>query len=600
LSAKRRAVSLRRVLPPWALLLLAVVACPPARPAAPPRAPSHARRAVLLSFDGVSGTRLERLLAQPSKLPAGGFARLAAHGFFAVRSVPVSPSLTSAAHAAHVTGALPRDTGIVGNELLDPGKPFGARLSSFDAPLRAETLCEAGARQGRRSGVMAYPHAGGTPPGGCAPFGTNWVSDPLARPRLVRITASDWTASATAAAPSFSPVQSTTLDFPPTPHRVRIVALDSTNDGKRNYDRLRVEPEVGAGSTVGVGGWFAFPVRGRSGLAGAWCKLIALAPDLSEAEIYLGGIWETDAYPEDFRTALDQRAGFWPGRADHALFGVRSLHPEIYQEQSDRLTDFLTRTHLVAVERPDWDLLFLYYSEVDAVEHEFLLVDPRQAGYTAERAARFAAFIDHAYAAADAAVDRIERALTSRDAIFVTSDHGMTPIWNEIYVDEILRQEGYLRMARDGTFDPGSAAVAMASSGIAHVYINPAAPPGTAAKVEQVFKDFRIDGESPWDRVVSRTDAGDLGLDAPESGDLIVLAKPGTHLSMRVTPGLRSGEPKEYGGHGYRAAYRDLDATFLAAGPGVSSGRQEEIHSTQIAARLADALGIEPPRLARR
>jgi hypothetical protein len=64
--------------------------------------------------------------------------------------------------------------------------------------------------------------------------------------------------------------------------------------------------------------------------------------------------------------------------------------------------------------------------------------------------------------------------------------------------------------------------------------------------------------------------------------------------------GVTSGRAEEYGGHGYRAAYRDLDATFLAAGPGVPRGRVEEISSMTIAARMAAALGIEPPRQAQR
>src|SRR3954464_15438971 len=77
--------------------------------------PPNAARAVLVSVDGMGGERLSRLLEQPGKLPAGGLRRLADSGFYAVRSVPSTPSLTPAAHATHVTGASPRDTGIVGN-----------------------------------------------------------------------------------------------------------------------------------------------------------------------------------------------------------------------------------------------------------------------------------------------------------------------------------------------------------------------------------------------------------------------------------------------------------------------------------------------------
>src|SRR5687767_15871963 len=79
-------------------------------PAAGPRrasAPTPAGRVVLISFDGVAGERLARLMEDPAKLPAGGFRRLAERGFHAVRSLPPTPSLTAVSHVTHVTGALP-------------------------------------------------------------------------------------------------------------------------------------------------------------------------------------------------------------------------------------------------------------------------------------------------------------------------------------------------------------------------------------------------------------------------------------------------------------------------------------------------------------
>jgi predicted AlkP superfamily pyrophosphatase or phosphodiesterase len=551
-------------------------------------------------MDGTSGVRLQRLLSEAGKLGTKGLRRLADSGFFAVRSVPCTPSLTPAAHATHVTGALPRETGIVGNVLMDPGKPFGTRRSGFDMPLRAETLCEAARRQGKRVGVMAYPHGEGTPPSGCAGFGMRWVSSPMARPRVSRLAADAWLPAAAAGLRSFSPPRTASLDFPPTGHSAAITALDSTDDGKTDYDGIRVEPEVGPAALVRPGESFPVEVRGTKGRAGAWCKLLSLAADLSRTEIHCGGIWESDAFPEDFRREIDERAGFWPGRADFAVFGAQSEHPEIYMEQSDRLTEFLTKADLAALARPDWDLLLLYQSEVDAVEHEFLLTEPRQEAYTPERAARYAGFIDHAYADADRAIERFLAVLTPADALFVTADHGMTPLHTELYPAELLVENGFTKVRGESGIDPSSAAAAMVSSGVAHVYVNRQAPAGTLDRVEAVLAAFRVRGESPWDRVVRRAAAGELALDAPESGDLILLAKPGYHLSMGMRPGRLFGPSEEYGGHGYRAAYPQLDATFLAAGPGVVPGRAEEMSSTLIASRVAASLAIEPPRNAAR
>jgi len=562
----------------------------------------HAARAVLVSVDGMAGERLERLLGEPDKLGAGGLRRLVDRGFYAVRSIPSTPSLTPAAHATHVTGAVPRDTGIVGNYLLDPTKPFGSRRSGFDVPLRAETLCEAAHRQGKRVGVIAYPHAAGTPPNGCSSFGLGWTSDPIARARVVRLDAAAWSAESPGnigAFRGYSPARKAFLLFPPSSERVVLIAHDSTDDGRVDYDGLVVEPDSSHDAyTVTAGMWFPVEVKGAAGRAGSWCKVLSIAPDLSRVEIYVGAISEASAYPDDFRRALDEQAGFWPGRADYAVFGPNGEHPEIYLEQSDRLTEFLARAAFLAASRTDWDLLFVYFSEVDAVEHHFLLVDPRQAGYTPERSKRFAGFIDHAYADADRVIAMLEALLTPRDALFVTSDHGMTPLRAEVYPNEILKRAGLLlpdATSRDG-FDPSTPVAALATSGIAHVYVNPAAPPGTLDLAERTLRDYRMpNGESPWDRVVRRADAASLSLDAPESGDLILLAQPGIGLSSK-RPGFAEGPSDEYGGHGYRAAFRDLDATFLAAGPGVPHALVAEISSTTIAARIAAAMGIAPPK----
>src|SRR5262249_8479378 len=227
-------------------------ACAPARPAAPaaPEPAPVARRAVLVSMDGMSGVRLARLLSEAGKLGTKGLRRLADSGFFAVRSVPCTPSLTPAAHATHITGALPRDTGIVGNVLLDPGKPFGARRNGFDTPLRAETLCEAARRQGKRVGVMAYPHGEGTPPTGCAGFGMRWVSVSMARPRVTRPGAGFVAAGSRAgwAPVSAGPLRFSRLPADGAPGRDHGGGFD-----RRRKDELRRDPRRAGSRTAGAG-----------------------------------------------------------------------------------------------------------------------------------------------------------------------------------------------------------------------------------------------------------------------------------------------------------------------------------------------------------
>lgn len=554
----------------------------------------------MISFDGVSGTRLTRLMNEPGKLPAGGYVRLAERGFFAERSQPPTPSLTAVSHVTLATGALPRQTGIVSNSILDRTKPFPATISGFDAPIRAETLWEAARRQGKRVGSMLFPGADGKTPARTADWGMIFVHDPVAAARLQTPDASSWRAPDTPERGGYSPARRLTVSFGKTAHAVAFVALDHTDDSKVNYDGLRVEAETGPAVEVAPGDWFPVEVRGEEGRTGAWCKLLSLAPDLSKTEIYLGGLYRNAAYPEELRKSLDDRIGFWPGPPNERVFGAGSAHPEVFLEQAERFADFLTKADLFAIARNDWDLLLLYQPEVDAVEHEFLLADPRQEGYTPERSAKFQGFIDRIYATADRELDLIERALTPEDSLFVVSDHGMTPVWTDIAINEVLRQGGFVRRDTEGRVDSSSPAIAISHSGIAHIYVNAGAPAGTLEGIEKLLSDYRVEGESPWDRILRRRDAGPLGLDAPESGDLIIFTRPGIVFSMRARKGSPIGRPSEFGAHGYRNVYPDIDASFVCAGPGIQHERVSLVRNWETAARVARALGIEPPRDAAR
>ncbi|MFN2385356.1 MAG: alkaline phosphatase family protein [Thermoanaerobaculia bacterium] len=581
-------------------LLLSRCAAP--RPDSRDPAASAAPRGqvVLVSFDGVAGERLASLLGRPGALPAGGYRGVAARGFFAVHSVPPTPSLTAVAHVTHVTGALPQDTGIVSNTLRNPSGPFGSVLSGFRAPIRAETLWEAARRQGKRTGVMLYPGADGTSLERTADFGMAWPEDPVAPPKLHVIEAPSWQPLAAAPAGTFSPARRVTLRFAPMAHAVSLTALDATDDRQINYDLLQVEAPDGRSRQVRAGDWFGAELPSAEGRTGAWCKLLVLAPDLSRAEVYLGGLHRSLGYPAEFLRRLDEEIGFWPGPPDSDAFGARSARPEVFLEQADRLADFITRAQLLALARSDWDLMLMYNAVSDETGHEFLLADPRQRDYTPERSRVFQSYVDRGYELADRSLRAIDAALDPADSLFVTSDHGMTPLWRQVYPNEVLRTAGLVVVNAENEIAPESRAFAVTSSGITHVYVNPSADASVVLPAaEKALRDFRVNGESPWELVVTRDEAGPVGLRAPESGDLILLAHPGIGVSRTVRPERGPvGVPGDLGGHGYLNVHPQLDATFLAAGPGIRSGRVPRIRSWEIAARVSAALGIDPPRQA--
>jgi predicted AlkP superfamily pyrophosphatase or phosphodiesterase len=563
--------------------------------------PEARRRTVLISFDAVGGQKLERLLADPSQLTAGGYRRIAARGVIAGRSVPPTPALTAVSHIVIATGALPQATGIVSNTMLDRSKPFGATVSGFDALIRADTLWEAARRQGKRVGVMLYVGVDGTTPSRTADWAITWPGDPSTRGKVWTLAAASWFGAEGGAEKSFTPARRVALAFGSTGHSLAAIAIDSTDDGHVNYDHLRIQPEAGAAIDVKPGDWFPAEIRADDGRTGAWCKLLSLASDLSRVEIYLGPLGRNTGYPKEFVREIDGKFGFWPGAPDARSFPPDSERGQILLEQADRLAAYITQQQLDALARPDWDLLLCYQPEVDEISHEFFLTDPGQPDFTWERAARFGSIVDRAYAIADRSLDSIERALAPSDSIFVTSDHGMTAVWTELFPNEILREAGFLKADAKRQIDPSSPSVAVVDAGIAHIFLNAGVDRSVLDRIEALFAAFRVRGESPWDKIVRREDAGPYGQNAPESGDLIVLLKPGFHFSKRL-PDSESpvGIPTEHGAHGYSNASPQLHASFLAAGPGIAHEKLASINSWQIAARVAAALGIDPPRNASR
>lgn len=575
-----------------ALLLGALAISAPARPE------EARRRAIFLSFDGLGGARLSRMIdSDRVKLPA--LRRIAREGFWAVRAVPPTPSLTAVAHVTMLTGAAPEATGIVSNWLLDRSKPFPTTTSGFDAPIRAETMVQAAARQGRRTGVIFYPAVTGNTPARTADFALNWPDEAgISRPEIRTIAAAEWGIPGLVEHPSERLVRIKLGKDA----QLNVFAQDTTDDGVVNYDRLRIiAPRGGPAAPVVAGDWFPVEIESREGgRTGAWCRVLEIAPDLSKTRVYVGRLGRNAGYPRAFVDEIDATLGFWPGVPDSDAFGAESDSPEIFLEQAARLTDFIQRALEFAAARDDWDLLLAYMPLLDEIGHEFLLEDPGQPGYSAAKAAYFESFYERGFVMADGVVERLLSRLASpdaRDALFLGSDHGMTPIWSVLYPNVILRDAGLLKPTADGRrAEASSAAYAIASGATIHVYCNPAAAPDTLDKVEKAFADLRIRAESPWDVLVRKSAAGFLGLNAPESGDLIAIPKRGFHVSGSIDRPGPTAAATHLGTHGYRSIWTEVQATFLGFGPAIAPERLEQIDSREIPGRIFAWMGLEPPR----
>jgi hypothetical protein len=313
----------------------------------------------------------------------------------------VTPSLTSVSHAALSAGAPPSSTGIVANMFHPAAAALKDRVSGFETESGVETIWEAAARQGKRVASLAWPGASQASIRTRTSVALRWADSP-GRPFIWKGPTSDaGFEDALLSLPpeqaSFSPPKVLPVHSDSSPggalDQLRFVAVDTSDDGRKNYDLLLILRANGSvAARARLGEWFPLSehrsedLGDRDVLVGRWCKLLALAPDLSGVRVYIGSEGRSFASPGDFRRTLDREAGFWPGPPDEALLSEEQ-DTRTFVEQSARFAGFFQKAFSVADRRGDWDLLLAYLPCVDEAEHALLLADPKQAGYTADRAA---------------------------------------------------------------------------------------------------------------------------------------------------------------------------------------------------------------------
>jgi predicted AlkP superfamily pyrophosphatase or phosphodiesterase len=624
--------------PSAALALLATLvlgACrgttPQAQSGAPVRSPAQASRVLLLSLDGAGSQELHRLYAEGA-FPPGGFARFFQEGQVAEAMVPVNPTLTSTNHVSLATGYDAAATGIVSNRFHAPGSPWGSTVSGFEAPIGTETLWEAARRQGKKVGNATWPGADAKDDRRRADWGIIYTAD--RNGALVTVERKEWNPVPEGGAGeppvrSYAPLLTTRVDLPGVRGAAGpsfdVLAIDSIDDGAARYDHLLVLPVPRAAHAAGTadrpskplaaGEWWESisPATGAKRVAsGSWIKVLKVDPELTDVRLYFGPAQETEAYPEDFAAALTGQGLVWPGAPPSGwLQATFRKQPGVdlttWTEQADRFAEFFGASLRLAAARPDWDLFMGYMPSIDEAGHTLLLTDPRQPNFSPEleeacAKARLEVWktVDRQLAGLLAAVDL----KTTR--VVVVSDHGMTPVHTSLDPAVLLRDKGYLATDEKGKVLPEKSSVlAVSDGGISHLYLgpglaaDPAARERTLAELRTLFADWKVGEAHPLARVLTRKEAAAVGLDHPNSGDLILFAQEGYAFreGSDLKDGARASFPTPvYGMHGYLNTNPDVQGIFLALGPGLKPGRIAPLSSTEVAGKVAGWLGIERPR----
>lgn len=563
---RQKTLALRFRLLPSALCLLAIACTPPPPPPspAPPPPPQFtvtgaASRVVLASFDGLGADELQRFGA-PSfeEMPA----RVG-------RVIPVEPTATSSTHAAILTGQTPQKTGIVSNQFHAPGTPRTEITKGLETEIAVDTIVDAARRAGKRVGGIAFPFIDWQSPRRSADFGFGW-STPLTKAHLTHLTHSDFHAdwlppSWGAPSPrhaSFSPVLRARIEWsaPRAPSQdVDLVAYDSTNDNAVNYDTLFVE-YGGAETPLDGKRWFAVSEQTAEGRFGSWSKVLRFDPALASMTIYWGAVSRTRG-DAAFVHEIDEQIGFWPGAADEVSVRDQSIDADTFAEQSDRLSDFLTRAAHYAMTTRPFDLLLVYQPIIDAAEHQFLTPE----GEPVRRAA-FAAF--------DRAVASMRRdAAAAGAAIIVTGDHGLAPVDTEVRVGRILADWNEAQWT------------GFANGNIVHFY-RFGGDDDTDALVGKLTALRAPDGAAVFERVEKRSPSSH-----PNSGDIVAFSNPRFALSPLVDAEAFA-KPRYAGQHGGLNSHPEFHSTLGAEGAGIPPQKIEAMPQTGIAPMIERLLGL--------
>lgn len=253
---------------------------------------------------------------------------------------------------------------------------------------------------------------------------------------------------------------------------------------------------------------------------------------------------------------------FWPG-SEVEIHGVRPSRWEPFDQSMSgdaRVDRILSWLDLPADQRPRFETL--YFDIVDSAGH-------RHGPDAAETRA--------AVASVDASIGRLveglkARGLYDRTLLVLVSDHGMAAtspdrvVWIDDIIDPAALQIGY---------------------GGAVLTVDPA--PGREAEVQQ-----KLVGRHPhmecWNKadVPARLVYGSN----PRVARIVCLVETGWLTATRDRPVTRPG-----GAHGYDNQAPEMQALFIAHGPGVIPGRRlTDLDSVDVQPFLARMLGVTAPQ----
>jgi predicted AlkP superfamily pyrophosphatase or phosphodiesterase len=460
-------------------------------------------------------------------------------------------------------------------------------------------------------------------------------------------------------APTAVTCSDTTAVDRPLKFEMRVAILDTTNDRVANYDTFvffektqGIQPEPFALPSTGpayvkAGRQSArFYFEGTGNKIGAAYFVTFVAPDLSKVRFARYGAYfiPRNTPVLDDVDDINNNVGFWapqpdfriPERLSPGFTSFPDLELEaMYEDQVKTFVRYQTRVAQRAIiKNPGVDLVMIYIEQPDGSGHQFTLTDPRQAsnftnphsigaGQDAAKVARYAEYLEFAYRQANKAVTEIMEMVGPSANVFVVSDHGMAPFHTAVNMTNLLSNAG-VEISK----------IAIRTNGPAvNIYVNlqgreaggtvtPAEyqmlVPQIAAAVQATQDpnstfNYSLTGGHIFTSVATRPlscpegvgfcTSDEIGQDV---GDVFAIMAEGYNFDgiqsvARVDdPAYDSttsvfNVPNFYGAHGHDSTLPSMSAIFLAAGPGIKSGKTVSlVHNIDVAPTIMHLLGIEP------
>ncbi|WP_192797493.1 alkaline phosphatase family protein [Psychrobacillus glaciei] len=609
------------------------------------------RKVILISFDGMKNEYTKKYI-KDNKLPH--IKQMQDNGVTAKNPSTITPSLTAPSHAAIATGATPIQTGIVSNHWHEPNTVLDNEKNGFREEIEVSPLWVEARKQGKITATIAFP--GANPKerkqGDYSIYpGKIWSTSDLES--LTYIKSAEWVHSPK----SFSPLKETEFSIKMKTERdrlIHILAIDSTDDQKQNYDTFvlsedkKVDPDD---SIVKGNQWGSLPLYiNDQQSAGFWFKIKTNSPDLTlPVQLYRTAVTSSlISGPKGFSNEIEKEFGFYPAQDDDKALEKEWITRKEYEEISTRYVMWVTKVSLYIKQKYNPDLLMFYTPQIDHEEHKYLLLDPRQPGYSHEKSKKYMSYIEWSYQLADEVVGETMNSLKENDYLFIVSDHGMEPAYSTLSPNKVLKDAGLLTVDQKNKINfTESKAYAIPSGSAAHVYINlqnrekgGIVPrdeyESVRNQIVQAFKEVEVTDKKgvliqhdmkevmsaierdnlsfntiqkhvkdtwkhllkqkihPYEKVMKNTNKNTTLMGHQNSGDIVLIGAPGyvmgSDIEKNITPPIELGT---HGGSGDRSMLRPV---FMVTGADFHKGKQINSSSNlDIAPTIYDLLELDVP-----